>query len=129
MSGATKEARFGFPSKMVLISGSPKAKVFCDEQKMAATISGREKLKTGKEKTLNRTPIDPRCSDGSSVNSTRVCLKFRPSPLVNALQKAFQTIPRRMIYMTTESCSQISLILANNKTNKTHLFYIPLAVS
>jgi hypothetical protein len=72
MSGATKEAKFGFPSKMVLIRGKPNARVFCEAQKMAATISSRENPKALMENNLKRTASDPRCKAGRRVSRIKV---------------------------------------------------------
>ena len=72
MSGATKEAKFAFPSKIVLMSGKPNARVFCEAQKMAATISSRENPNALMEKNLNRTPRAPRCNAGRSVKRIKV---------------------------------------------------------
>ena len=82
---------------MVLISGKPKAKVFCDAQNIAATVSPREKLRTFSEKNLNKKASDAKCTIGKSVKRTRLWAKSRPKPLEKALQKAFQAIPSKIV--------------------------------
>ena len=86
------------PSKIVLIRGNPKARVLWDATNMAATVSFLVNPNIGSENVLNRTPSDMACMTGISVNRARVCCRLRPRPVLNALQKAFQTMPKRMIW-------------------------------
>ena len=98
ISGAQYDARFWFPSKMVLINGNPNASVFCEAQNIAATTSGRENSRKGAENILNNAPKEAKWSVGNRVRRTKLCLSSSPKPLENALQNAFQTIPNRMIW-------------------------------
>lgn len=85
------------PSKIVLIKGRPKASVLCALQNVAATASPGEKPKRLTRKKEKSEAKDAACSAGSSVRSAMACFTSNPKPLVNALQKAFQTIPSKTI--------------------------------
>lgn len=88
---------------MVLISGRPKANVLWDAVNIAAMVSFRLNPKNGSEKVLNKTPNETKCMTGINVNKAKVCLRLRPRPVLKELQKAFQTIPNRMIYEKANS--------------------------
>jgi hypothetical protein len=53
MIGAQYDARFGFPSKIVLTRGRPKANVLWEAMNIAATVS-EVKIEEGVEKRLSR---------------------------------------------------------------------------
>jgi hypothetical protein len=95
MIGAQYDARFGFPSKIVWIKGRPKANPLCELQKAAATASPGDRFKGLLLKKVNNVNNDPVCNSGNMVKREIAFLRFRPRPFANALQNAFQTIPRR----------------------------------
>ena len=97
MIGAQYDARFGFPSKIVLINGKPNANVLCAPQNVAATASPGELFRIFDLNMLNNVKREPICSKGSIIRRTMALLKSMPRPLVKALQKAFQTMPRSTI--------------------------------
>eukprot|EP00985_Skeletonema_marinoi_P012949 scaffold6346_cov116-Skeletonema_marinoi.AAC.5 len=93
--GAQYAARFGFPSKIVLINGRPNASVLCELQNAAATASPGETFNSLLLKKVKNVISDPICSRGSMVKRVIAFPKSKPRPFENALQNAFQTIPRR----------------------------------
>ena len=108
--GAQYDARFTFPSKMVLINGRPKASVLCEAQNVAATASPGVLFKSSFDlKSENSTINEPICNSGNSIKRDIAWLKSKPSPLVNASQKAFQTIPRSTTLMREHECILQSL--------------------
>ena len=98
INGAQYEARFGLPSKIVLISGSPNASVLCELQNAAATDSPFDMFKSLLLKRVKNDINDPICSNGNMVKRDIAFPKSKPRPFVKALQNAFHTIPRRTIY-------------------------------
>lgn len=98
INGAQYEARFGLPSKIVLISGMPNASVLCELQNAAATDSPFDMFKSLLLKRVKNAINDPICSNGNMVKRDIAFPKSKPRPFVNALQNAFHTIPRRTIY-------------------------------
>ena len=102
MTGAQYDARFGLPSNIVFINGNPKASVLCALQKVAATASPGVLFKNFDLKNENSVTNEPICNSGSIINKTTAWLKSKPSPLVNASQNAFHTIPS-----STSSCSRL----------------------
>mmetsp|Transcript_10233 Transcript_10233/g.16900 ORF Transcript_10233/g.16900 Transcript_10233/m.16900 type:complete len:84 (-) Transcript_10233:933-1184(-) len=80
---------------MVFINGSPNASVLCELQNAAATASPGERFRRLLLKKVKNVISDPICNSGNMVKRVIAFPKSRPRPFVNALQKAFQTIPRR----------------------------------
>mmetsp|Transcript_9615 Transcript_9615/g.20810 ORF Transcript_9615/g.20810 Transcript_9615/m.20810 type:complete len:99 (+) Transcript_9615:282-578(+) len=96
--GAQYDAKFGFPSKMVLMRGKPNASVLCAPQNVAATASPMDALMSTLDlKMVKRDRRDPMCSRGSMVRSAMAWENSSPNPRVKALQNAFQTMPRSTI--------------------------------
>lgn len=95
--GAQYAARFGLPSKIVFISGSPNARVLWALQNVAATISPGVKFSGFNRNMENSVANKLECSRGKIIRRVMPCLSSKPSPVVNALQNAFQTIPSKMI--------------------------------
>lgn len=102
MIGAQYDARFGFPSNIVLINGRPKARVLCAPQNVAATASPGVLLKSLDLKMEKSVINEPKCNRGNMIRSAIAWLKSNPSPRVKALQNAFHTMPRSTIYIQGE---------------------------
>lgn len=83
---------------MVLIKGSPNASVLCAAQNVAAIDSPGENPKKFIRKKEKSVVKEAACIAGSNVRRATACFTSNPNPLVNALQKAFQTMPRRTIW-------------------------------
>ncbi len=81
-----------------MIKGRPKASVLCAAQNVAAIASPSENPKRFNLKKAKSEVNDAAWIAGSNVRSATACLTSKPNPLVNALQKAFQTIPSRTIW-------------------------------
>ena len=104
MIGAQYDARCGLPSNIMLIRGRPKARVLCPEQNVAAIASPGDTYANSLErKTEESAMSDPSCTRGRIIRRTTAELKSNPIPLANALENAFQTIPRRTTYMWNEN--------------------------
>ena len=98
MIGAQYDARFGLPSKIVLISGSPNAKVLCAPQNVAATASPGVLFSSLLRKRAKSETNEPKCSSGSRIRRATAWLRSNPSPFVKALQNAFHTDDDSLAY-------------------------------